>query len=90
MRGVKTRGLGDIVQVYLLSFWGSFLTVLGPGFLKVLYQEIHLHSAGILQVAEARHKITGFAILRCMWFVTITCPSGTFGAGETRPRCWTF
>lgn len=40
LRPLRSEDLSAIVQVHLNSFPNSFLTFLGPGFLKLLYRNI--------------------------------------------------
>lgn len=54
------KKINEIVEIHLLSFQGFFLTFLGRGFLKNLYEHFLNHSDSGIIVAIENEKIIGF------------------------------
>jgi ribosomal protein S18 acetylase RimI-like enzyme len=52
--------VSELVKVHLSTFQNFFLTFLGPRFLRLLYKNLIIESAGILIVAKEQNKIIGF------------------------------
>lgn len=54
------KKINEIVEIHLLSFQGFFLTFLGRGFLKNLYEHFLYHSDSGIIVAIENERIIGF------------------------------
>lgn len=54
------KKISEIVEIHLLSFQGFFLTFLGRGFLKNLYEHFLYHNNSGIIVAIENEKIIGF------------------------------
>lgn len=62
IRKATEDDINTIVYIHTQAFKGFFLTSLGPGFLKLLYQSFLRREHGILRVATDRNEnIVGFA-----------------------------
>lgn len=60
VREAAVADLGGIVSLHLVAFEGYFLSQLGAGFLRVLYDGFLIDPSGILLVAERGARPVGF------------------------------
>lgn len=60
VRPAKAGDVPAVVDVHLRAFEGFFLSLLGPRFLKLMYEGFLGEPTGILLVGEERGKVAGF------------------------------
>jgi ribosomal protein S18 acetylase RimI-like enzyme len=56
------KDIDAVVEVHLAAFPGFFLSMLGPDFLRTMYEAFLLSNGGIFMVGEAGGVIRGFAV----------------------------
>jgi ribosomal protein S18 acetylase RimI-like enzyme len=60
LRPAQDTDLSQIVDIHRQSFAGFFLTILGPNFLRLLYQNIGSDTEGVVLVASSANRVKGF------------------------------
>jgi ribosomal protein S18 acetylase RimI-like enzyme len=61
VRSATVRDVDSLIEVHRQAFPGFFLTLLGPGFLRLLYGEMIVDRNGIVVVAVQDRRVAGFA-----------------------------
>ncbi len=61
-RVATTADIDAVVEVHLAAFPGFFLSMLGPAFLRAMYQAFLLSGGGIFVVGEEGGLVRGFAV----------------------------
>ncbi len=56
----EKKDVSEIVEIHLKAFEGFFLSFLGRGFLKYLYQHFIIHESSSLLIAKEKNQILGF------------------------------
>ena len=61
-RTAANEDLNRVVEIHAAAFPGFFLTLLGPSFLRLMYQSFLQNKKGIFVVAGSNEVIYGFAV----------------------------
>lgn len=60
LRPMKATDIAEVVSIHMQSFPGFFLTFLGRGFLRLLYQCLQEAEEGVTLVVEEHGQVLGF------------------------------